>query len=65
MKIKGKKPDYIILFNDLEDSCKKVGKLYLQDGKLHFDGDIDQSAKSFFEAFKNMVDDYIEKELKQ
>ena len=31
----------------------KIGRLYEKDGKLHFEGDIDQSAELFFDSVIN------------
>ena len=44
---------------------EEVGKLYIKDGILCFEGDMDQAAESFFNVLKRMVEEYIESELRE
>jgi hypothetical protein len=51
----------ILLFcGDYND---EVGRLYVEEGKIMFKGDIDKSAKRLFEFFKDDVDNYITNQL--
>lgn len=52
------KPRFLISF---DDKGKFIGKLIIRNGKLHFEGKADKSAKLLFDAFKGLVDDYIKK----
>ena len=52
------KPRFLISF---DDKGKVIGKLEIKNGKLHFEGKAEESAKLLFDAFKGLVDDYISK----
>ena len=54
------------LFENITPACnmtfnngKEVGQLYWTDGELKFEGNMDESAKLFFEFLKPYVDEYI------
>ncbi len=42
---------------------KRIGRIWLEDGVLKFDGDMDESAIKFFEWIKPMVDNYIAQQM--
>lgn len=62
LKIVNVKPDYNMLFHKDD---KTIGKLDWNSGVLKFEGEIEESAKVFFEFLKNSVDDYIKEQLKE
>jgi len=49
----------LLRFNEKE---KVIGELILRNGVLHFEGRADESAKLLFNAFKELVDNYIKQE---
>ena len=51
--------DFLIKF---DDKGKVIGELKIRNGKLHFEGKADESAKLLFNAFKGLVDNYIKQE---
>ena len=51
------KPSYNMSFHNE----KEVGTLSWDDGVLKFEGNMDESAKLFFEYLKPYVDDYIKR----
>ena len=53
-----KKPRFLISF---DDEGKVIGELKIRNGKLHFEGKAEKSAKLLFDALKGLVDDYIKK----
>jgi len=44
---------------------EEVAKLYVEDGILHFEGEIDRAAESFFNYLKPLVEDYIRSEVER
>lgn len=44
---------------------KRVGSLEMKGKKIHFEGDVDKSAKLFFDKLTGFVEQYIEKRLKK
>ena len=46
------KPDYYIAFSD--PYKKEIGRFFLKDDKIDFEGDITESAKMFVEELKRM-----------
>jgi len=42
--------DFLLRFHDEENNNEEVGRFYLEDGKLKFQGDVDKSAKLFIET---------------
>lgn len=58
IQVRGKPVDYVIQFNDVENGVE-VGRLSIENGKLEFTGDLDESAQRLFEALKDSVDNYI------
>lgn len=42
-----------------------VGKLHVESGQIQFEWEANSAAKSFFEIFKPMVEQYIEGKLKE
>ncbi len=53
------KQPYLISF---DDRGKVIGELIIRNGKLHFEGKAEKSAKLLFDALKKCVDEYIEQE---
>ena len=53
------RPRFLISF---DDKGRVIGELKIRNGKLHFEGKAEKSAKLLFNVFKGLVDDYIEKE---
>ncbi|HDY67463.1 MAG TPA: hypothetical protein ENH85_06715 [Candidatus Scalindua sp.] len=53
------KPRFLISF---DDKGKVIGELKIKNGKLYFEGKAEESAKLLFDAFKGLVDDYINKQ---
>jgi len=51
---------YSVQFNEGD---KEVGKIYIEDGKLYFDGNIDKSAEKFFGVMKQICDKYIDAQM--
>ncbi len=45
-----------------DDKGKVIGELKIRNGKLHFEGKAEESAKLLFDALKGLVDDYIKQE---
>ena len=41
---------------------KEVGTLFEKDSKLHFEGDVEESAEIFFEQVKSIADNYIRRQ---
>ncbi len=56
---KARMSDFLIKF---DDKGKVIGELKIRNGKLHFEGKAEESAKLLFNAFKGLVDDYIKQE---
>jgi hypothetical protein len=52
------KPNEFVLLSD----GKEVGTITLKDGRLHFDGHIDESAAVLFLALKKKVDEYMDEQ---
>lgn len=59
-------PPPLISFEQTDlDGNKVEGSLFMSsDGKFHFEGDLDVSAKLLFERLKQYLDNYIEEKLK-
>jgi len=49
--------DYLMVFND--ENNKEIGRLSIKDNKLTFEGNADESAKIFFDTFKTVFNEYI------
>ena len=48
------KPVEITFHDQANPHCTEVGRLYLQDGTLCFTGNVDKSARLFFDAVKDL-----------
>ena len=41
---------------------KRIGTLFERDSKLHFEGDVEESAEIFFEQVRSIADNYIRRQ---
>ncbi len=46
-----------LIFNDVNKHDNQVGRFFIKDGKLDFEGDATESAKIFIEELKRMWDE--------
>ena len=44
------KPHFLIKFHDVDNDNKEIGKFYVEDDILKFEGNTDESAKIFVET---------------
>lgn len=42
--------NFLLEFHDVENNNEEVGRFYLEEGQLKFQGDVDKSAKLFVET---------------
>jgi hypothetical protein len=57
-------PDtYFLMFHDVTNDNKEVGKFFLKDGLFEFEGDTTESARIFVEEIKRMFKDSIEQSI--
>jgi len=46
---------FSITFNDVNNQFEPIGQFYEKDGKLHFEGDVDESAQIFVNSVIHMM----------
>lgn len=46
----------MVSFHDVNNSNKQIGRLDIKEGKIHFEGDMTESAQIFFNHLKELWD---------
>ena len=64
-EIKHNKPYAITFHVDKDGTNKEVGCIDLSNGKVEFRGDIDKSAKVFFDLVKPVIDKYLKDKVRK